>query len=63
MDIVKRFSVFHDKVVLLANKRCSEWETRNRHHRIFRKVLPTITHKIFETNSSFHLKERTTGKV
>ena len=25
--------------------------------------LPTITHKIFETNSSFHVKQRTTGKV
>ena len=23
----------------------------------------TITHKIFETNSSFHMKQRTTGKV
>ena len=28
------------------------------------KVLaPTITNKISETNSSFHVKERTTGKV
>ena len=24
---------------------------------------PTITHKISETNSSFHVKKRTTGKV
>ena len=24
---------------------------------------PTITHKIFETNSSFHVKYRTKGKV
>ena len=24
---------------------------------------PTIAHKIFETNSSFHVKWRTTGKV
>ena len=24
---------------------------------------PTIIHKMFETNSSFHVKDRTTGKV
>ena len=27
------------------------------------KCWPTITHKIFETNPSFDVKERTTGKV
>ena len=26
-------------------------------------VVPTTIHKIFETNSSFHAKQRTTGKV
>ena len=30
----------------------------------FKKKLPeTMTHKIFETNSSFHVKQCTTGKV
>ena len=30
--------VIHDKVALLT-RRCSDWGTRNRHQRIFRKVL------------------------
>ena len=28
-----------------------------------RKKRPTAIHKIFETNCSFHVKQRTTGKV
>ena len=28
-----------------------------------KKVPDTVIHKIFETNSSFHVKQRTTGKV
>ena len=38
IDKVKIFCVIHDKVALLT-RRCSEWGTRNRHQRIFRKVL------------------------
>ena len=38
IDKVKIFCVLHDKVALLR-KRCSERGTRNRHQRIFRKVL------------------------
>ena len=30
---------------------------------ILGKTGPTIIHKIFETNSSFHVKQRTTGTV
>ena len=28
-----------------------------------KREISTITYKIFETNSSFHVKQRTTGKV
>ena len=38
IDKFKIFCVRHDNVALLT-KRCSEWETRNHHLRIFRKVL------------------------
>ena len=33
-----KFTANNDKVALLT-RRCSEWGTRNRHQRIFRKVL------------------------
>ena len=35
---------------------------KNRSHK-YDKNRPTITHKISETNSSFHVKKRTTRKV
>ena len=38
IDKVKIFCVLHDKVALLT-RRCSERGTRNRHQRVFRKVL------------------------
>ena len=43
IDIVKIFFVLHSKVALLT-KRCSEFGTRSRHQRIFRKVLPNHIH-------------------
>ena len=42
IDKVKIFCVLHDKVALLR-RRYSERETRNRHQRIFRKVLTMKT--------------------
>ena len=42
IDKVKIFCVLHDKVALLT-RRYSERETRNRHQRIFRKVLTMKT--------------------
>ena len=35
---------------------------KNRSHK-YNKNRPTITHKISETNSSFHVKKRTTRKA
>ena len=40
--IVRIFCLLHNKVALLT--RCSERGIRNRHQRIFRKVLPNHTH-------------------
>ena len=37
-DKVKVFCVLHNKVALLT-RTCSEWGTKNRHQRIFRKFL------------------------
>ena len=42
IDKVKIFCVLHDKVALVST-RYSEQETRNRHQRIFRKVLTMKT--------------------
>ena len=37
-------------------------KTKNSSHRYDIKG-PTITHKIFQANCSFHVKQRTTGKI
>ena len=42
IDKVKIFCVLHDKVALLTKRYC-QWETRNRHQRIFRKALTMKT--------------------
>ena len=39
-----------------------EMKMKRRSHR-YNINRPTIIQKIFETNSSFHMKKRTTGKV
>ena len=51
IDKFKIFCVRHDNVALLT-KRCSEWETRNHHLRIFRKVL-TIRKNV-DQNMNFY---------
>ena len=52
IDTVKIFCVLHDQVALLT-RRCSEWETRNRHQIIFRKVLTIGIQKTLIKRSIF----------